>query len=135
MKSWGEHLQATTSCTKRSIEAADQTTAAEYVHSLAAIYAERIGHPHRPTGAVLTDVDQKGTSLILRVHVPKHDGGVEGFVKQLDLGRRQANRHYCSSNESSTYWRRLGVSYVWIYRYADTDLVETVVQNPDVCAQ
>lgn len=129
---WAKHLRATSPCEQRGIQAANQATAEEYTRMLAENYRRRVGSP-TGFGAVITDVEQKGTTLIVRLQIPSIANGVEGFSDWVMNRRKNLVRVYCGSEEWATYSRNIGFSQVWVYRYADTDRVETVTQSPEQC--
>ena len=134
LKVWSNHLEAITPCQGRMALAAEQATAEDQVRHLAKMFEGIIGRTLKH-GATVTDVGHRGKSVILRLQTPTHAEGVEGFKNWADRQRRTAILDYCSSNEKTTYWRKLGLSFVWVYRYADTDLAETVLQSPDQCTR
>jgi hypothetical protein len=101
---------------------------------LAKSYDKHIGRPFG-NGVIITGVERKGTSLIYRVQVPSHPNGVEGFVNWVTSRRQKSIRAYCGSDDWATYSRNIGLTQVWVYRYADTDRVETISQSPEQCTR
>jgi hypothetical protein len=131
---WAKHLRETSPCATSAVQASEQATAEDYARMLAKSMEKETGRPTRD-GVILTSVEQKGTSLIFRVRAPSHPNGVEGFVNWLTSRRLELVRIYCGSEEWARYSRKIGLTQVWVYRYADTDRVETVVQSPDQCTR
>ncbi len=132
LKVWVPHLHAKSPCSASSLDAAEQKIAVDYVRKLTENYSKEIGRD-RGNGFVITSVEQRQLSVILRVQSPKHAQGVEGFAKWARSTQQEVTRNYCSSEGDATLFRKLGVSRVWVYRHADTDLVETVVESADLC--
>lgn len=128
----GTNFYETTQCSDRGIQAAEQNTTEDQARLLAEKLTRDIGNRYQ-NGAILTGVDRQRNSVVLRVQVPLGVTDNKSFPNWVKSKRQEAIRSYCSSEDWATYFRKLGLSYVWVYRYADTDLVETVVQSADQC--
>jgi hypothetical protein len=124
------YLYKNTPCSARSIQAAGNRTAEDQVRWLAEMHGKNIG---TSGGAMmLTGVEPQQRSLVLRVRVGERTTSRDDFNAWVRNFRRKRVTEFCSSDHGAHY-RRLGMSQVWVLRYADTDLVETVVESADQC--
>ena len=125
-----EYLYASTPCSARSIDAAGVRTAEDAVRRSAAFHTENIGRGDGPL--TLTGVETQQRSLILRARVNERTTSRENFADWVQGFRRKLLANFCTS-EYGSYYQRNGISQVWVLRYADTDLSDTVVQSADQC--
>jgi hypothetical protein len=128
-----DHLYETTPCGTRSVHAATDRTAEDQVRILADEHTKQ--NVGRPNGSiVLIGVEAQQRTLILRVRVEEHATDKDNFPMWATAFRRRIVQDYCTSDYGALF-QRIGVSQVWLLRYADTDLVDTVVQSADQCRQ
>jgi hypothetical protein len=124
-----DHLYETTPCGARSVDAATDRTAEDQVRILAEEHTKQ--NVGRPNGSiVLIGVESQQRTLILRVRVEEHATDKDNFPMWATAFRRRIVQDYCTSDYGA-FFQRIGVSQVWLLRYADTDLVDTVVQSAD----
>lgn len=105
-------------------------TAEDIVRELAENHARDIGK--RWGNLIITGVEQQQRSLILRARVSERDANAEEFAQMMKNFRQRAIHDYCTL-EHSGHLRRAGVSQVWMIQYANTELVERIVQSEDQC--
>jgi hypothetical protein len=130
-RAWGEHVARTApSCEKLYIEDMFNRTAEDMVRLLADSHAKDIGK--RYGNLIITGVEQQKRSLILRGRVSERDANAEEFAQMMKNFRQRAIHDYCTL-EHSARLRKAGISQVWIIQYADTELVERIVQSDDQC--
>jgi len=105
-------------------------TAEDIVRAIAENHAKDIGK--RWGNLIVTGVDQDERSLILRFRVSERDANPEEFAQMMKGLRQRAIHDYCTL-EHSARLRKAGVSQVWMIQYANTELVERIVQSEDQC--
>jgi len=126
----GHHLRQTTPCEKQFVEDMFNRTAEDIVRAIAENHAKDIGK--RWGNLIVTGVDQDERSLILRFRVSERDANPEEFAQMMKGLRQRAIHDYCTL-EHSARLRKAGVSQVWMIQYANTELVERIVQSEDQC--
>jgi len=131
LTAYDSYLFATTPCGQRSVQEAQLRTAEDTVREMAEHHATRnIG---RPNGLLmLTGVEAQERTLILRIRVEEHATNRENFPMWVSALRRRIVQGYCISDHGALF-RRIGISEVWLLRYADTELVDKIVQSADHC--
>jgi hypothetical protein len=125
-----DHLRQTTPCEKQFVKVMFNRTAEDIVRELAENHARDIGK--RWGNLIITGVEQQQRSLILRARVSERDANAEEFAQMMKNFRQRAIHDYCTL-EHSGHLRRAGVSQVWMIQYANTELVERIVQSEDQC--
>lgn len=129
---WAHYLWATTPCPSHAIVSAERATAEEQLRRLEELYSGRVGQ-EQEYGKVLTGVERTKDSLILRMHISKRAMDPEGFAKWIAGFRKVSIRDFCSAKRWAAHYRIAGISRVWIFRYGDTELEETVVESANQC--
>jgi hypothetical protein len=129
---YDEYLYATTPCSARSIEAAGVRTAEDQIRSLAERHAKNVGRSDGPL--TLTAVEPQQRSLIFRIRVSERATSRDHFEEWARHFRQKLVAGFCTSSYGA-YYQRNGMSQVWVLRYADTELAETVVQSKEQCTR
>jgi hypothetical protein len=82
----------------------------------------------------LLAADPRENALVLTIRVNESATTQDGFRVWVDGQRRRLVDAFCKSSWGN-YYARVGISQVWVYQYADTNVFETVVQSADACQQ
>ena len=127
------HLHTSTPCLQQALDATGDRTAEDQVRMLAELHAARIGTSRREMS--LTGVEARRRSLILRVRIHERVTDAVGFRSWVDGFREREVRDFCEGNRWPASFHKLGIIHVWVLRYADTDLTETVVVGADQCTR
>jgi len=135
-RAWGDHVARTTpSCDKQYIEDVYNRTGEDRARVLAEMYSRLLKGKQGPTKIFhLTDVEQHKRSLTLRWRVNERATDENRFADFMEQQRKKLVREYCNSDSRASD-PSSEISEVWVFRYADTDLVETVVKSADQCRQ
>ena len=81
----------------------------------------------------LEGVEARGRAVIVRIRTAEHSDGPAGFAAFVDQFRRRNLAGFCNATSGNAYWRRLDLKRVTVFRYADTEITETVVLSNDQC--
>jgi hypothetical protein len=124
------YLEESTDCVRTSIRHTLALSAEGQVKTLAQKWRPDLNIDKG--GPLLTAVEQDEKTLILRFRVDPSKVGASSFIAFVGRIRKRRLNDYCSSNWGK-YYRRIGISEVWIYKYGDSEIVARVIQNADQC--
>jgi hypothetical protein len=127
------NLYLTTSCAQRAIKSTYEKTGEDKARFMAEMYTRHVKGKQGPNKIFsLTDVEHEKRSVTLRWRVNERATDENGFADFIEQQRKKLLREYCKSDSAGSD-QLSGMTEVWVFRYADTDLVETVVKNQDQC--
>lgn len=125
-----DQLDEATQCHPSSIERALRKTAEDQVDVLVQRFAADVGRPG--VWMTLTSVERRDRTLILKAVVSRDAFPQTEFRSEMALFRTKLIADFCNA-EYGAYYRKVGISQVWIVQYDSSDLVETIVQSEDAC--
>jgi hypothetical protein len=126
------YLNATTVCSELSTNYAEAVSAKDQVRILAERHRKNLGRQN--DYFTLLAADPRENALVLTIRVNESATTQDGFRVWVDGQRRRLVDAFCKSSWGN-YYARVGISQVWVYQYADTNVFETVVQSADACQQ
>jgi hypothetical protein len=130
LRAYKNHLDEKTHCLEQAVQEAWKRTAEDEVRMMAENFNKNMQRDDGPLRFMSAEAQQK--SLIVRVRVSDQAFDRIRFERfARDFGRRLI-QEYCGSERGARF-RAAGIAEVWVMRYGESELVETIVQSADQC--